>query len=379
MTHNIVLKSFIHCLLLMALVSCSSKDDTSGSREYSITLPLEINADFGEEISFRFLRDKGPDAADQVVFRPENGSDIVVPIQKVGIATFTISLPADFVSGNYVFCIKSGNDIREIKKVVVNYHPKGYAPVSEKLKEGKPFELEMKLIGKTPKVSEGGRTFGVMEGFACDGKYFYFAYLAHALSGEPDTERPGKILKYSISPFEKVGESVPLLIGHANDLAYDYVHNNLIVAYMLEVNKYFRFDGEAMKMISEEYFTEFGAKIWAVASQKSTGNFLFLKGSTLYLTDNSFKKLKTASRTDDERSTYTGQGLGMDDHYAYIPMSKSGANSILVVYDLNTLAYVTTLTVPSTSEIESACYSDGKLYINFYSSGGEIYEVLPKE
>lgn len=257
--------------------------------------------------------------------------------------------------------------------------------IADRLDEGKPFGIRAVLVGSIDAVNVGGERFYTMQGMASDGEYLYFALLAQKTAGMTEEERPGIVVKYSTDPFKLVTYSKQSeLLGHANDMAYDFVAGNMIIATMTENDAILRFDTSGMKVVKEDKIPNFGAKVWAISSQ-SNGNFLVFKGSTLCHTDNHFTKLRTFNRTDSTEE-YSGQGLGMDDKYAYVPMSSNprGHNTI-VVYDFLKKKYVTTLRIDDDDEIESIVWHKGKCYANFITfneagkiTGAKLCEIVPE-
>ena len=73
--------------------------------------------------------------------------------------------------------------------------------------------------------------------------------------------------------------------------------------------------------------------------------------------------------------------MGSDDYYVYFPMSPNSGSSnrsvnILVAYDWNG-KYKGTIDVPLSLESESMFYAAGEYYVNFYSSGAQLYKISP--
>lgn len=256
--------------------------------------------------------------------------------------------------------------------------PKTAQTLAAYLERGKPFNVKEIPVGTIDIVKEGGYSYATMQGMASDGEYLYFAL-------KTSDDKHGKIVKYTVDPFQKVGCSEgDANLGHANDLAYDFVNKNLIIAPMNGNNNIVRFNTATMKDFWNDEVPGFGANVWAISS-RTNGDFLLLKGAALFFCDNKFNRQKGYSRNDGTTG-YTGQGLGMDDRYAYIPMSSSPRHdNILVVYDIAKDIYVRTLTIEDSDEIESFVYHKGKYYANFitYSStgkltGAKVCEIAPE-
>lgn len=104
------------CLAL----SCSREDDPSNAvfdrPLISVGSVLSIPEN-GGDIQISFLSGNGPRATDKVVLRPENGSDIVIPIKSVSTSCFVFTVPEGLQDGDYGFCLQRDDRVWSYGKV----------------------------------------------------------------------------------------------------------------------------------------------------------------------------------------------------------------------------------------------------------------------
>ncbi|MBO6168566.1 MAG: hypothetical protein J6O51_01195 [Bacteroidales bacterium] len=208
----------------------------------------------------------------------------------------------------------------------------------------------------------------VAQGAASDGKHFYIV-----MRNSADTK--AIVYKYDMKTKALVGQSPDFNGGHCNDMTYDAVKNQVIVAHGQSQGKILTpIDADTMAVLPNITIP--------VGSGAITYNYSRLSyaisqgGSTFYVTDGDYKVKLSAGRTDS--TGYTAQGMGSDDSYVYFPMSGSRDN-VLVVYDWEG-KHVTTLTVPVSLESESMFYAAGRYYVAFYAgskAGASIFEIQP--
>ena len=96
-------------------------------------------------------------------------------------------------------------------------------------------------------------------------------------------------------------------------------------------------------------------------------------GKTLEILNSDFEIIASYQRTD--KTGYTAQGMGSDDHYLYFPMSFKDRKNIVVVYDWDG-NYITTVKSDVTREAESMFWVNGKYYFahNYFLEGMNVWE-----
>ena len=208
-------------------------------------------------------------------------------------------------------------------------------------------------------------TIKVAQGAAGDGTYVYFV-----LRNGSDSE--AKVFKYELASGKQVAKSEVFNGGHCNDITLNTRTSMIYVAHGSANPKLLT--PLSAKDLSVGLSKTINTGIGAISYNATRNCYAVSQGGTkLSICDHNFVAVTNYSRTDD--TGYTAQGMGSDDYYIYFPMSSS-ADNILVVYDWNG-KYVTTLKINLSMESESMFYAGGSYYVNFHSSGAQLYRITP--
>lgn len=226
------------------------------------------------------------------------------------------------------------------------------------------FSLQLKYVMSCPPAG----TVYVAQGAASDGEHFYFVM-------RTSDDSKSIAYKYDMRTQELIASSAEFNGGHCNDATFDVAGGRFIVAHGQSEGKILTPIDAATMTVQPNITISVGSGAITYSPARN-GYAISQGGSSFYVTDSNFKVKVKKTRTD--KTGYTAQGMGSDESYVYFPMSGSKDN-ILVVYDWEG-TYVTTLTVPTTTESESMFYAAGRYYVNFYagsSKGAMLYEIVP--
>ena len=207
----------------------------------------------------------------------------------------------------------------------------------------------------------------IAQGAASDGTHVYFV-----LRNSSDNQ--AMVFKYDMTG-KQVAKSAVFNGGHCNDMTLNTRTSKLYVAHGSAAPK--KLTPVAAKDLAVGTTTEISVGTGAITYNAPRNCYAVSQGGKgLYLCDAGFKKVQSYSRTD--KTGYTAQGMGSDDHYVYFPMSGSSDN-LLVIYDWNG-RFVTSLKVNEALESESMFYAAGNYYVNFHksSNGAQLYKITPE-
>ncbi len=219
-----------------------------------------------------------------------------------------------------------------------------------------PYAIDDELVVTCKAVDQ----YRVGQGAASDGTYVYFA-----LRNSDDTG--SVICKYRLDNGTFVSKSDVLDLGHANDMTYDTVKRQLVVAHGGSEGQILTLvDPDTLAFIKDVRITHgAGAITYSVAR----GTYAISQGgSTLHMLTAELKHTKSYSRITD--TGYTAQGMGSDESYIYFPMSGEKDN-ILQVYSWGG-NYATTITIPIAMESESMFWVNDTYYVSFIKSGNTM-------
>lgn len=203
--------------------------------------------------------------------------------------------------------------------------------------------------------------YATAQGSCSDGKYAYVA----VQNGHTT------ILKYDLNSFECVDKSASIAgLGHANDLTYNSKENIIAVANNAP-------DYDIITLLDAQTFEPIGnvkiaLDIYSIAySAELDGYFVGISGGY----DFAFldKEFNVVKEYQGENTGYTRQGCDCDKNYLYFAQS-GGSGNIIVVYTL-TGAYVDTIAVQNTDEIESLFHSGSSFYATFHYYGNFLYRL----
>ena len=212
----------------------------------------------------------------------------------------------------------------------------------------------------------------VAQGAASDGNYVYFV-----LRNSGDSQ--AMVFKYDMTG-NQVAKSDVFNGGHCNDMTLNTNTSTLYVAHGSTAPNSLR--PLAAGNLSYGANVDISVGTGAITYNESRDNYATSQGGkNLVIYDATLNKLQSYSRTD--KTGYTPQGMGSDDHYIYFPMSPKTTSddtniNILVVYDWNG-NYITTLKVNLDLESESMFYAGENYYVNFHvsGSGANLYKIVP--
>ena len=228
--------------------------------------------------------------------------------------------------------------------------------------------LSFSLFLSEAAACTGDAGMTVAQGAASDGQYFYFV-------NRTSDEKQSAVYRVDMQTKALAGRTEPFYAGHCNDMTYDAVKKQLIIAHGQSEGKILTpVDLATFKALPDVTISVGSGAIAYNATRRQYA--ISQGGSTFYVTDGSFKVVVDKRRTDS--TGYTAQGMGCDDDYVYFPMSGSSDN-VLVAYDWNG-NYAATLTVPTKLESESMFYAAGQYYVNFYAGSGKgakLYQITP--
>ena len=203
--------------------------------------------------------------------------------------------------------------------------------------------------------------YATAQGSCTDGKYAYFAVLSGSAA----------LLKYDLSNFKCVKKNSSLAaLGHANDITYNSKEKMLLVA-----NNAPNYD--IITKVDPETLTVTGTvkiklKIYSIAYCEDLDcYFVGISGGYNFARlDKNFKVVKKYKGTN---TGYTRQGCDCDGEYIYFTQSGSGDN-LIVVYTVGG-AYVTTIRVKHSYEIENIFHKGNDFFVTLHYYGNFIYRV----
>lgn len=251
-----------------------------------------------------------------------------------------------------VFCGKAGDRLMKREKVVFS------------ILEGSE-EYTVSLQSTKIAVLEKTKEYVVAQGCCSDGKYIYGVIRKSDDSGVI-------IRKHKLSDGSYVATSEELFLGHGNDLTYDAKNDRIVCAQGQSL-------GGVLVFIDPHTLTitgsvELDTKAGAITYNEKTDRYAISRGGkTLEILNSDFEIIASYQRTD--KTGYTAQGMGSDDHYLYFPMSFKDRKNIVVVYDWDG-NYITTVKSDVTREAESMFWVNGKYYFahNYFLEGMNVWE-----
>ena len=251
-----------------------------------------------------------------------------------------------------VFCGKAGDRLMKREKVVSS------------ILEGSE-EYTVSLQSTKIAVLEKTKEYVVAQGCCSDGKYIYGVIRKSDDSGVI-------IRKHKLSDGSYVATSEELFLGHGNDLTYDAQNDRIVCAQGQSL-------GGVLVFIDPHTLTitgsvELDTKAGAITYNEKTDRYAISRGGkTLEILNSDFEIIASYQRTD--KTGYTAQGMGSDDHYLYFPMSFKDRKNIVVVYDWDG-NYITTVKSDVTREAESMFWVNGKYYFahNYFLEGMNVWE-----
>ena len=264
------------------------------------------------------------------------------------IALFLVSL----VIVCCVFCGKAGDRLMKRGKAV-----------SSILEGSEEYTVSLQSIKIA--VLEKTKEYVVAQGCCSDGKYIYGVIRKSDDSGVI-------IRKHKLSDGSYVATSEELFLGHGNDLTYDAKNDRIVCAQGQSL-------GGVLVFIDPHTLTitgsvELDTKAGAITYNEKTDRYAISRGGkTLEILNSDFEIIASYQRTD--KTGYTAQGMGSDDHYLYFPMSFKDRKNIVVVYDWDG-NYITTVKSDVTREAESMFWVNGKYYFahNYFLEGMNVWE-----
>ena len=264
------------------------------------------------------------------------------------IALFLVSL----VIVCCVFCGKAGDRLMKREK-----------GVSSILEGSEEYTVSLQSIKIA--VLEKTKEYVVAQGCCSDGKYIYGVIRKSDDSGVI-------IRKHKLSDGSYVATSEELFLGHVNDLTYDAKNDRIVCAQGQSL-------GGVLVFIDPHTLTitgsvELDTKAGAITYNEKTDRYAISRGGkTLEILNSDFEIIASYQRTD--KTGYTAQGMGSDDHYLYFPMSFKDRKNIVVVYDWDG-NYITTVKSDVTREAESMFWVNGKYYFahNYFLEGMNVWE-----
>ena len=260
--------------------------------------------------------------------------------------------------------LKLPEDWKGLKNSVKDPQMIGYL-----LNKNRKFTVNTTLAGTCPQKG----VYKVAQGAASDGEYVYFVMKGN----EVNYNSQCVVYKYTLKPFKYVAVSEEFNGHHANDMTFDTKNKRALVVNGSGASGTLTAI-DANTLAISTITTSLG--IGGMTYNPSLNIYGITQGGTKYQTaDENFKMVKNFGRSDN--TGYTAQGMGSDDYYVYFPMSPNSGSSnrsvnILVAYDWNG-KYKGTIDVPLSMESESMFYAAGEYYVNFYSSGAQLYKISP--
>jgi hypothetical protein len=195
-----------------------------------------------------------------------------------------------------VFCGKAGDRLMKREKVVSS------------ILEGSE-EYTVSLQSTKIAVLEKTKEYVVAQGCCSDGKYIYGVIRKSDDSGVI-------IRKHKLSDGSYVATSEELFLGHGNDLTYDAKNDRIVCAQGQSL-------GGVLVFIDPHTLTitgsvELDTKAGAITYNEKTDRYAISRGGkTLEILNSDFEIIASYQRTD--KTGYTAQGMGSDDHYLYFP------------------------------------------------------------
>ena len=207
------------------------------------------------------------------------------------------------------------------------------------------------------------------QGAATDGRYVYTA-MKKELSNSVEVD---KIVKIDMTTWEVVQESEELPLDHANDMTYDPVKDLLVVTNMKDC-KITLIDCDTLTVVETKTppYGTYGAgylgdgKIVFLGYGYPSG--IVIASSTDYT--------PISSSTLVNATGYTGQGLGNDENYIYVPLSPGAGNNdnIVQIYTAEG-EYLGTAHMALNWESETIFYDGNDLYVQFNKNGSTIAKL----
>ena len=249
---------------------------------------------------------------------------------------------------------------------------------------GKEIKLNPKKVYtfEAQKDNTGAATMNGIQGGCTDGKYFYFL-LTSPGDGEDDQTRVVKMDPETMS-IVKVGPIIS--VAHSNDMTYDSKNNRLVIAWCsVDARKMSCVDMETLNVVKNSSIDK---NFFAIAYDPVTNQYAFSKsayalngqyGMLIYKLGNTWKFIKEFSGI---ASGHTAQGIFCDSKYIYYTASPSGTAkgseniNVVHVYTWEG-AYVCTLTIPLTYEIEHIFWYGDSFWAGFNCGDGrmELYQL----
>lgn len=203
--------------------------------------------------------------------------------------------------------------------------------------------------------------YATAQGSCSDGKYAYIAVQNGTTT----------ILKYDLNSFECVDRSDRIAgLGHANDMTYNPKENIIAVANNAP-------DYDIITLIDPDGFEPKGnvkikQDIYSIAYCEALDcYFVGISGGYDFARlDKEFNVVKEYKGVD---TGYTRQGCDCDGTYLYFVQS-GGSGNIIVVYTLDG-AYVDTIAVQNTDEIENIFHSGSSFYATFHHYGNFLFRL----
>lgn len=237
------------------------------------------------------------------------------------------------------------------------------------LQKNRKFTIKTTLAGTCPQKG----VYKVAQGAASDGEYVYFVMKGN----EVNYNSQCVVYKYTLHPFKYVAVSEEFNGHHANDMTFDTKNKRaLVVNGSGAAGNLTAIDANTLAIST--ITTSLG--IGGMTYNPSRNIYGITQGGKKYQTvDENFKIINDFGRSDNPG--YTAQGMGSDSYYVYFPMSPNSSSSdrsinILVAYDWNG-HYKGIINIPLSMESESMFYAAGEYYVNFYSSGAQLYKISP--
>ena len=203
--------------------------------------------------------------------------------------------------------------------------------------------------------------YATAQGSCSDGKYAYVAIQNGSTT----------IVKYDLNTFQCVEKSDSISgLGHANDLTYNTKEKFIAVANNAP-------DYDVITLISPDDFSEIKSvkiklDIYSIAySEKLDSYFVGVSGGYDFARlDKDFNVVKEYKGVD---TGYTRQGCDCDGEYIYFAQSGGGGN-VIVIYTPDG-AYVDTISIDNSDEIENIFHSGSSFYATFHYYGNFIYRL----
>lgn len=243
-------------------------------------------------------------------------------------------------------------------------------------------EMETKMDPSLPSAGEVSTEktiyrpdgYKASQGSATDGKYLYTAYIRTVDSGKS----VGVVVKSRLSDMSMVRVSKDLPIDHANDMTYNPDDNVLVITNM-DVNMLTVLDPDTLEIIEQLDGEEYGfGGAFGIGYSTEKQQYV-LKGNGKYMfLGRDFKQISSVKPSTYSSSSYTSQGIEVDDTYIYSllsPGSKTKDNIIMIHKWDGT--YVRYVSVPINVEGEALFVLDGKMYMTATDWGAGYAKMYP--